>query len=197
MDYEHNLLYAGAYGDLNMIKILLENPDPDLLININNILDEIFVRYNNTKNNNTKNNNYCDILELLVKDKRSNNIVNKRYLSILVIAVEYDNTEIIKLVLEKYDDITSFINILFSDAVRCNSINTIKLLLQDKRVNYEYIDLLLAVINSSYETVELLLKDNSVNPSLDENYIYKTALINERNDICELLLTDNRVSILL
>ena len=88
------------------------------------------------------------------------------------------------------------INDVFIQAAEKRSINIIKLLLQDDRVDPTYGSswaIRSASSNGHTDVVELLLKDGRTDPGAGDNYAIRAASRSGYKDIVELLLKDKKM----
>ena len=192
---QSNLLAMAARGRPEMLKILLADGRTDPADDEENyILSECVEEH------------WTECLQILLADPRVDLSVNKN--QILLIATKFGYADIVELLLADERvieaDVDTEDDFGIEGAVLGSHVETLKLILQhpiqDINLMFMY-----ACRGSSYETVKLLFdeqlaawsaSDNkSVLPTVSENYPLKMARNGKRQDVVELLLTDERVRV--
>ena len=176
--------------DINLIKKILENIKHEL----NNkdyeeILEEtldLAYTYNHYK-----------IINLFLLDPQYSTLINKN--TLFLFAVKMNNINVVKDLLQKYDNINLSINNnnALLTAIKNRSIEIVKLLLQNKNlvIREESGFLLSAAIkNNDIDMVKLLLQYKQIDPTAINNIALQIAIENGHIKIVKLLLQDPRVN---
>lgn len=143
---------------------------------------------------------------LLLENKKLDPSIDDN--NIIKIASKYKCTDIIeKLLKHRRTDVNADDNYVFRAAIVKNNVELVKILLKDKKVKLNTYEsdndlVVVAVKNNNTEILKILLEEQwdptghkRIDPTIDNNLPFRTAVKESYIDIVKILMDDKRINI--